>query len=954
MMQKTRKWIVVFLVACLLWTSVGYVPAAAADAAEDKDWTYNVDSYSNTNTYYYYLEEHKDAVYPEQSIQVDLNQLQIVESEFETEPSGTKICDQYEGVENSENVLYVAAKGEKLVFSVDVQESGMYGLCMDYYPLADSSTRYLFSMLIDGETPFVETNSCTLSRVYKNNPIETDEYGDDLRPQSEQVPQWRSQYLSDQTGVYGTLYFYLEKGAHEVTLSFDGTPLLLKAMTFGQEPYLLSYQDYISVHNQKGYQDTKEVLKLFQAENYLYQSGAELWPSADKSSPLTQPFSYKNVKINYGGGGQWKDPGQWISWEVEVPESGFYYIGTKYRQTYLDGLFSSRKIYIDGEVPFKELSAVRFDFTNEWKNLLLQGDNGPYKIYLEAGKHTITMENVIGDLTDTMSVLQTVINNLNDLYLSVIMITSSDPDPYRDYYVEEQLPTLPDDLRKNADLLLREAARLVEIVGEKGAENAYFEDVAFNLQSYADNIDDLTYKDRITNFKNDINGLSAKLSTYQEQALDIDYIALMSPEQAMPKTTLNFWQWIVYQVRSFFASFGNNRQKNEEVKSVRVWVNTGIDQFEIMKNMITDDFTPKYGINVDLELAQGSLINALASGTGPDVMTGVLSDTVVNLALRGAVVDLSEFEGFNELLDQYVDGSEIPFMLEGRYYGMPNTNGCSVMFVRTDIFENMGLEVPQTWDDVYDVAQVLQRYNMNLGCAASFPNLLYQNGGSYFNEELTEVCFDDPVAVDALVQHAEFFTKYGFPITFDFANRFRTGEMPIAIADYITYTSLKYTAPEISGLWEMYPIPGTLKEDGTIDRTQMDQSGNGAVLLSSAKDYDASWQFIKWWSEAQTQTRFANDVEAAMGISARYATANLITLESIGWTTKELSVLKDQFEWLQFIPIVPGNYYVTRGLNNSIRGVIDHGENARELLSEWTIKINSEILRKRNEFYLNN
>ena len=432
----------------------------------------------------------------------------------------------------------------------------------------------------------------------------------------------------------------------------------------------------------------------------------------------------------------------------------------------------------------------------------------------------------------------------------------------------------------------------------------------------------------------------------------------MSADQQMAKAKLNAWQWIVYQFKSFVASFGKKEiEKEEEVKTIRVWVNSGIDQYEIMKNMITDEFTPKTGIQVDLELAQGSLINALAAGTGPDVMLGVVSDTIVNLALRGAAVDLSSYEGYWTLLDQYVDGAEIPFMLEGRYYGMPNTNGCSVMFVRTDIFESMGLEIPQTWDDMYDVAQVLQRYNMSLGSSASFSNLLYQNGGSYFNEEMTEVEFDSDIAVEALIQHTEFFTKYGFPQSYDFSNRFRTGEMPIGIAAYTIYTTLKYTAPEISGLWEIFPCPGTMKADGTIDRTQMDNSGNGAVMLSDAikrERDDLAWEFIKWWSDAEAQTRYANDVEAALGISARYSTANYTTLRSQGWTTKELAVLEDQFSWLKFIPIVPGNYYVTRGLTNSTRAVIDDGANAREMLTEWTIKINDEILRKRNEFYLNN
>ena len=957
MMQKMKRLVVMLLVFSLLCAPVTMIQAKATDAtgSSDNDWTYDKDNLNKTNTYYDYLQKHLNAASPDQEIAVDISDFQVTDPEHLTEASGTAA---YENKEGSAKGIDIRAKGEMVTFTVEIVESGMYSVELDYFPLAESASQYLFGFYIDGVVPFTEANSCKLCRVFANEPIISDERGDDLRPMAFQAPVWRKQFLYDQTGVYGNLRFYLEKGTHKISLCFDGTPLLLQGLTLKQVPYLKSYQDYISLNEQKGYKQTQGHLKQFQAENYYQQSSAALWPAADKSSPLTVPFSYKNVKINYGGGSQWKEPGDWITWEIDVPESGFYQLGFRYKQGYLDGLFSSRKIYIDGTVPFQELNAVRFNYTTQWKNMILGNGNDPYSIYLEAGPHKITMENVVGDLTDTMSVLQSVIANLNEMYLSVVMITGSSPDRYRDYYLDRLLPNLSADFNKNAELLFAEARRLEAIVGAKGAENAYFDDVAYNLKSYGENVDDLTYKARLTNFKNDINGLSAKLSAYQQQALDIDYIALLSADQQLPKTTLNFFQWIAYQVKSFVASFGKNDiKKNEEEKSIRVWVNSGIDQYEIMRNMITDEFTPKTGIRVDLELAQGALVNALAAGTGPEVMLGVVSDTIVNLALRGAAVDLSKYDGYWELLDQYVEGAEIPFMLEGRYYGMPNTNGCTVMFVRTDIFESMGLKIPQTWDDMYDVAQVLQRYNMSLGSAASFSNLLYQNGGSYFNEEMTEVEFDTDIAVDALIQHTEFFTKYGFPQAFDFANRFRTGEMPIGIAAYTIYTTLKYTAPEISGLWEMFPCPGTLKADGSIDRTQMDNSGNGAVMLSDAiergKD-DLAWEFIQWWSDAEAQTRYANDVEAALGISARYSTANYTTLRAQGWTSKELAVLEDQFGWLKFIPIVPGNYYVTRGLTNSVRAVIDDGANAREMLTEWTIKINSEILRKRNEFYLNN
>lgn len=952
MMQTVKKWIVMLLVVSMLGSTVAVLPASAAEGGStDGDWVYDTDSHASTNTYYYYIQKHQNAGHPEKEVAVDVTQFRVEESQFGE--SGTKL---YENTEGSEKGVYIGAKGEKVIFTVEVPKTGLYCIEMNYFPLSVSNSQYLFGLLIDGETPFTEANSCMLSRVFENEPIRKDEKtGDDLRPQATQTPEWRKQFLYDQTGTYGSLNFYLEQGKHEIALCFDGTPLLLEGITFKQEPYLMSYQDYISVYKQKGYKEAENVLKLYQGENYYKQSHSQLWPSSDKSSCLTQPFDYDHIRINYGGGSQWKQPGQWISWKIDVPEDGFYNLGYKYRQSYLDGLFSSRKIYIDGEVPFAELSAVRFNYSDEWKNQILGDGTTPYSIYLTKGEHIITMENVVGDLADTMGVLRTVIAKLNDLYLSVVMITSSDPDPYRDYYLDKQLPNLKDELKTVADQLFAEADRLEQIVGKKGAENAYFDDVAYNLVSYAENLNDLTYKGRLTNFKNDINGLSAKLSAYQEQALDIDYFALVSSDAKMPKTAMNFWQWLVFQVRSFFTSFKDkNNETDEDTKSIRVWISSGIDQFEILKNMIVDEFTADTGIRVDLELAQGSLINALAAGTGPDVMIGIGSDTVVNLALRGAVVDLSQFDGFETVLGDYIEGSEIPFTLEGQCFGVPNTHGCTVMFIRTDIFESMGLGIPQSWDDIYDVAQVLQRYNMSLGAVPSFANLLYQNGGNYFNDDLTEVMFDSEVAVNALVQHTEFFTKYGFPISYDFTNRFRTGEMPIGIADYSLYNTLKYTAPEISGLWDMYLVPGTLMSDGSINRTQMDQSGTGVVMLRDAKDQDSAWEFIEWWSGHEAQTRYAIDVESTMGIAARYATANKKTIRELGWTTKELSILENQFSYLKFIPIVPGNYYVTRGLNNSIRGVVDNGENARELLTEWTIKINEEILRKRNEFFLNN
>lgn len=922
---------------------VFYMTAVIVNAVQGGTWSVQaVEAMSDIQSYYYYMQQYQQTARPEQEISVDV-------CEFVQIASGD--AKRYNNTEESAEGLYIGKEENQITFQFTVPETGLYNMEMTYFPLAESESRIMFGIRIDGVFPYTEAKTCVLSRMYRNEEIKVDEYGNDIRPKAIQVSEWRKQFVSEQSGIGGNLSFYLAKGKHELTLDVEGQPFLLEKLIIRQEPYLLSYQDYASLHMQKGSKDSTDVQIICQAEGNVLQSDASLWPASDRSSPLTRPFSYNEVKINYSGGSRWNAPGQWLEWEIEVPEDGFYQIGVKYKQGYLDGLFSSRKVLVDGEVPFEELSAVRFEYTTEWENKLFGNEYEPYKIYLTKGTHSIVLENVVGDMNTTMDVLRNSIDELNDLYLSIIMITSSDPDPLRDYYLSTLLPNLPGDFKAAAQILFDEAERLVEVVGVKGKETAAFENVAYDLISYAENIGDLTYKSRIDDLKNNISTLSSKMTEYQNQALDIDYLVIQSSDKEMPGTKLSALGWVEFQVKSFAASFKKNK---DETKDIRVWVNGGNDQYEILKRMVDEMFTPKTGIDVDLELVSGTLVEATVIGNGPDVSVGVGDEAAINLALRGALQDLGNFEGYQELVDEYVEGSDIPFTLEGRHYGITNTGSYSMMFVRTDVFAQLGIEIPKTWEDVYDVAQVLQRNGMSLGIVPSFQTLLYQKGGEYYNDDLTAVLFDEDVAVEAFEQYTEFYTEYDFPLTFDFVSRFRTGEMPIALSGYSTYNTLKYSAPEIEGLWEMFPIPGMENAAGELDTSNIGAVGTGVVMLANSKNKDEAWEFMKWWSGAEAQERYAKDLEAAMGISARYATLNKAVFDKIGWTRSELAVLKEGMESLCFVPNVPGNYYVGRGVTNTFRGVVYEGENVRELLTDWTLKINEELIRKRNEFFQNN
>ncbi len=59
-------------------------------------------------------------------------------------------------------------------------------------------------------------------------------------------------------------------------------------------------------------------------------------------------------------------------------------------------------------------------------------------------------------------------------------------------------------------------------------------------------------------------------------------------------------------------------------------------------------------------MVQGVIVEATLAGSGPEVCLEEARGYPVNLASRGAMVDLSQFEGFEEVLARYPEGRRFP------------------------------------------------------------------------------------------------------------------------------------------------------------------------------------------------------------------------------------------------------------------------------------------------------
>ena len=277
-----------------------------------------------------------------------------------------------------------------------------------------------------------------------------------------------------------------------------------------------------------------------------------------------------------------------------------------------------------------------------------------------------------------------------------------------------------------------------------------------------------------------------------------------------------------------------------------------------------------------------------------------------------------------------------------------------MMFYRKDILQELNLEVPETWDDMKVALSVLSKNQMEIGMLATeqiFATLLYQNGGQYYNEDGTASALDETVAMNVFKEYCEYYSKYKLDRETSVEQRFRTGETPIILADYTTYNNLQVSAPDIKGLWGFTTVPGTVKEDGTIDKTTV-SSGNAAVIMKACKNPEAAWEFLKWWTSADIQTAYGREMESLMGASARYPTANIEAFENLPWPRSDYEKLKEQFEWVVGIPQVPGGYYTWRNVNNAFYQVVTDSQSPRETLTDYVRYINAEITNKREELGL--
>lgn len=903
--------------------------------------------------YYSYLTRHRDVPAAAEGLSAEL---------VELSPEVTAISV-------AEEMGWLLGTDSTVTFRVQVPETAYYHLCISYCYTLEDTRNLPYSLLIDGAIPFDEAENLQLKRIWSDEGGMTqDKQGNDLIPQQQCLQQWQSVQAADYAG-YTVKPFRFVLGAGEHTIAIRGSQgLILGQLSLDAQKNLPSYEELQAEYAGLGYQKVTgaDVFLTTQGESTFQKSDQTIYPISDRSNVATYPNDPVVVRRNVIGGSAWAESGMWVSYRVQAEQAGLYCLTVKYRQNESIGMSVSRNIYINGEIPCAEFENMVFPYAAQWTQLTLGQGKEPYYIYLQEGENVITFEVTAGALSDILLNVSDLAAEMNSLYRRIIMVTSTNPDTYHDYYLDREIPDITERFAALSSRLTAASQQLSSVNGVNSDKSAILLRVAERMADFAEDVNEIP--NGLTSFRDDITVVSNWLMECRQQPLQIDYFTFHAQEYSLPSANGTFWQRLVFAIRRFFATFSANYQSMQDYENsdntITVWVNSGLDQAQIVRDMSLK-FTEEYGINVNINVVQGGLVEASLAGNAPDVVIDCARGQPVNLASRNALADLSQFPGYKEVTGRFAQDAMVPYTYKDGVYALPLTQTYLMMFYRTDIFEEMHLKIPQTWDELLAVSAILQRNNMtvglpytaisasgavNLGVGAKdlYPTLLLQYGGDYYNQDLSQTMLDSSAALDAFKTWTEFYTQYSFPLSYDFNSRFRTGEMPLAVASLSMYGILSAAAPEIRGQWEMTLMPGTLQEDGSIDRSG-GASGTAIVMMDSAKNKDACWQYMCWFTEAQTQVDYGTRLENLLGASARLASANLEAFHRLNWSEAELAVLDAQRRYVREIPEVPGGYYTSRCIDNAFRAVVYQYKNERVELEKANDTINRELQRKREE-----
>ena len=865
------------------------------------------------------------------------------------------------------NEVVRMAVGDTISFTVEAPETALYWIKFDYLSYDDSILPIELSFKVDGEYPFYEARNLQFETTWiTDGEVDLDRYNNEIVTMPEKDKTWESKYLMDASYRYSEpLMVYLDEGKHTFEISMSEGSVLFGNVALEAPQDVVEYEGSREAYG--------ENLIEIEAEDFFERNSSSIHSAGEYDSSLS-PVSSKERVLNILDGDSFKTAGDTVTYQFKVESPGYYYLAMNYRQGDKNDFPVYMDIRVDGEIPNTAFQSYPVASTKKYITSSFTDEHGQnLSVYLEEGVHTISFTISADALRFALEAVDEIMNGVNDLSLEVTKVAGTNKDKYRDLKLTRYIPDVQHRLYSWVDqlnALMKQAAELPGVEAESGedvAAFAYLGIAAKQLKTLGDEPDELIY--RVDELSTSVNSINTQIANFvdiiNDNIVSIDRIYLYQEDAKLP-TGLNFFQSLWMSICRFFYSFFGQSYSitNVDEDHIQVWVARPRQYVEIMQKMIDEQFTPATGIEVDLSLMPDAnkLVLSNASGDTPDVATGINYAIPFELGTRGALVDLTKFDNYKEIFGRYSEGLLVPSVIGDGFYSLPETMNFYVMFYRTDVLEKIGLEVPNTMDELIAMLPDLQMRGLNVFYQTApmlamrnfhgTTPLIFQNGGSLYGRTAQELLVDSEECIEGFTQLTELFTLYDLPVDVpNFYQHFRNGDLPIGFADFNSYNLILNAAPEIANSWGIALIPGVEDEEtGEILRYMSGGAESTVMFESNDEREQQAWEFMSWWSSAEVQAEFGQMLQIMYGDEYIWPTANLEAFAMLPFPTSDKEIVLEQASYILEPPRLLGSYMLEREMSNAFNNVVVDGENLRSRIDDVVKTVNRETNRKLEEF----
>jgi len=383
---------------------------------------------------------------------------------------------------------------------------------------------------------------------------------------------------------------------------------------------------------------------------------------------------------------------------------------------------------------------------------------------------------------------------------------------------------------------------------------------------------------------------------------------------------------------------GSTTTASTDKGPIQVWTMEDSASF----TALMQDFTKQTGIPVQVEAVPWANVNdklttAVASGNGPDVMQIGLS-LLPSFESAGALMDLSPYVNDHPGLQSSTYVSAVAsnkINPSGKVLSVPWVSDVRILFYRTDILNAAGINSPpSTWSQFHDDAAILAQrgkgkygYYIPQWDSALPVEFTWEAGGDVLQNG--KVTFDTPQFKAAADFYIQFYKDKLVPTASDFdqTQGFISGTAPMVISGPYLAASIKGTAPQLDGKWNVALLPRDQTSTSLF-------AGSNMGIWKNSKHVQASLRLLDYLAQTSAQL---NWYKAANELPTAKSALSDSTLTSDPMVKTYTSQLQDA----KLLPLVPKWDKISQALLDSLNSIVLKGADETSTLAALNATVSS-------------